>query len=359
MEEKNFRSNKLTHLFETLLQQEEQEKQQEQEQEELEQQEEEDEKREQAERATIPSFVMMGGGSAGGGRRKASESMRLLAHGQGQGQGQGHGHGQSEWSAEAVSCLLDSYAEKLVRGRGFLRNSDWEEVACTLNAREHSRGPKSVRQCRDKVDSLKKRYKLEKKKAADSGCSLVSWPLYGKIDEMMTCQSMVSRIPGGVDAGVKLPFSEPSHPDAFRVGSEQHGFAAENVYGMPFRKKGKMTIMEDTDVLSEDDDSDSSSHQHRQDKHSNRTGSLDEGSHSRRGPGQAGVSEKASTRKRKAKSVDPIQSLADAVVGFSDVFARIEMAKMEIYTKMKLEIAKLEKKNWKWGSSSSSSSSET
>ena len=50
------------------------------------------------------------------------------------------------------------------------------------------------------------------------------------------------------------------------------------------------------------------------------------------------------TKRRQQASSDPIRALADAIVGFSDVYARIELAKMEIYTDLQLNIAKLQNK---------------
>lgn len=312
MEEKSLRTNKLTHLFETLLQQEEQERQHEQEQEEKELEQE----LEQRSRFAMGGARMMGfekKKSIGSGKKRSvadRESLRF---------------GQSEWSAEAVSCLLDCYAEKYASGRGYLRNTDWEEVVSTVNAREGMRDRKTMKQCRDKVDSLKKRYKLEKRKAVDSGSSVVSWPLYGKLDDMMTFQSRVARIPGGVDAGVKVPYPEPSHHDL------QLDFPEEFGYDLPFRKKGKMSI----------DDADGLSDEGFNKQHSSRTGtqeSLDEGSHSH---SRKGFEQQTFSNKGKAKAVDPTESYVEQ--GFSEVFARIEMAKADIIAKMTQEIAQLER----------------
>lgn len=357
MEEKSFRSNKLTHLFETLLQQEEQERQQEQEQEE---QELEQEEQEQVQRRMVADPGRRYPGNAliqpvGTGRRKIGdrESIRFAvrhvpptARSDNESK-RAKNAGQSDWSAEAVSCLLECYAEKYASGRAYLRNSDWEEVVCTVNAQEGLRDRKTVKQCRDKVDSLKKRYRMEKRKAGGSGSSVISWPLFSKLDDMMSYQTRVARIPGGVDAGVKLPFSDPTHPEFFHGGAEQLDSLVEFT-DMP-RKKRK--VIDETDGLS--DEEFDSSPRHGPDKHSGTQESLDEGSRSRKGLEQPGISGKACSSNPKP----PLQALTDAVVGFSDVFARIEMAKMKIFTKMKLEMAKLERMSKEDSSSSSSSSS--
>ena len=44
---------------------------------------------------------------------------------------------------------------------------------------------------------------------------------------------------------------------------------------------------------------------------------------------------------------NPVQALADALVGFSEVYSRIEVAKMELFSKMNLELARLRKRRRK------------
>jgi len=50
---------------------------------------------------------------------------------------------------------------------------------------------------------------------------------------------------------------------------------------------------------------------------------------------------------------NPVQALADDLVGFSEVYSRIEVAKMELFTKMNLELARLRKRRRKNGGSGS------
>jgi hypothetical protein len=49
---------------------------------------------------------------------------------------------------------------------------------------------------------------------------------------------------------------------------------------------------------------------------------------------------------------NPVQALADALVGFSEVYSRIEVAKMKLFTKMNLELARLRKRRRKNSSNS-------
>jgi len=58
-------------------------------------------------------------------------------------------------------CLLEAYTEKFTQlNWGNLRGRSWEEVAFVVSERCENQS-KSVEQCKNKVDNLRKRYKLE------------------------------------------------------------------------------------------------------------------------------------------------------------------------------------------------------
>ena len=96
---------------------------------------------------------------------------------------------REEWSDGAISCLLDAYTEKYLQlNRGNLRGSDWEEVASMVSERSDGQKPaKTVDQCKNKVDSLKKRYKTEKTRGmvAANGATLSYWPWFKKVDQIV------------------------------------------------------------------------------------------------------------------------------------------------------------------------------
>lgn len=96
---------------------------------------------------------------------------------------------REEWSDGAISCLLDAYTEKYLQlNRGNLRGSDWEEVAVMVSERSDGQKPaKTVDQCKNKVDSLKKRYKTEKNRGmlANNGVTLSYWPWFKKVDQIV------------------------------------------------------------------------------------------------------------------------------------------------------------------------------
>lgn len=89
---------------------------------------------------------------------------------------------REEWSDTAISCLLDAYTEKFTQlNRGNLRGRDWEEVAAIVSER-CDKQMKSVEQCKNKVDNLKKRYKLERHRMNNGGVSASHWPWFKKME---------------------------------------------------------------------------------------------------------------------------------------------------------------------------------
>lgn len=89
---------------------------------------------------------------------------------------------REEWSDAAIACLLDAYTEKFTQlNRGNLRGRDWEEVAVIVSDR-CKRQSKSVEQCKNKVDNLKKRYKLERHRMSNGVVSASHWPWFKKME---------------------------------------------------------------------------------------------------------------------------------------------------------------------------------
>ncbi|GLJ56127.1 hypothetical protein SUGI_1204930 [Cryptomeria japonica] len=94
---------------------------------------------------------------------------------------------REEWSDTAIGCLLDAYTEKYVQlNRGNLRGRDWEEVALVVSERcERQKSAKSIEQCKNKVDNLKKRYKSERHRLSSGSSAVSHWPWYKKMDQIV------------------------------------------------------------------------------------------------------------------------------------------------------------------------------
>lgn len=89
---------------------------------------------------------------------------------------------RDEWSEGAVSSLLEAYEAKWVlRNRAKLKGHDWEDVAKYVSSRANSsKSPKTQTQCKNKIESMKKRYRSESATADVS-----SWPLFPRLDLLL------------------------------------------------------------------------------------------------------------------------------------------------------------------------------
>ncbi|XP_023539307.1 uncharacterized protein LOC111799983 [Cucurbita pepo subsp. pepo] len=115
---------------------------------------------------------------------------------------------REEWSDAAISCLLDVYTEKFTQlNRGNLRGRDWEEVAATVSERCEKQS-KSVEQCKNKVDNLKKRYKLERQRMSDGGISISHWPWFKQMEQIVG-NSLTMKVVSDEDRSVGSPATTP------------------------------------------------------------------------------------------------------------------------------------------------------
>lgn len=93
------------------------------------------------------------------------------------------------WTEEATATLVDSWGRRYMElNRGNLRQKDWQEVADAVNAR-HGHTKKTRRtdvQCKNRIDTLKKKYKTERAKIAESNGTLTSpWPFYSRLEPLI------------------------------------------------------------------------------------------------------------------------------------------------------------------------------
>ncbi|XP_039034628.1 trihelix transcription factor ASIL2-like [Hibiscus syriacus] len=93
------------------------------------------------------------------------------------------------WSEEASSTLIDAWGRRYVElNRGNLRQKDWQDVADAVNAL-HGHTKKTHRtdvQCKNRIDTIKKKYKTEKTRiAASNGTLTSSWPFFERLDGLI------------------------------------------------------------------------------------------------------------------------------------------------------------------------------
>lgn len=117
---------------------------------------------------------------------------------------------REEWSDAAIESLLDIYQEKFMQlNRGNLRGRDWAVVAEMVNEKQKS--CKSVEQCKNKIDNLKKRFKVEVQRMSGcGGIGVSSWHWFKKMKDILVISSPEedrNRIAAGSNASSIVVFN--------------------------------------------------------------------------------------------------------------------------------------------------------
>lgn len=116
-----------------------------------------------------------------------AETLVPSTAGNGGGGGHGHGHGRDDcWSEGATNTLIEAWGTRYVElNRGNLKQKHWKDVADAVSGRENcSKTSKTDVQCKNRLDTLKKKYKLEKSRIFSNGGNS-KWPFFNKLDELI------------------------------------------------------------------------------------------------------------------------------------------------------------------------------
>ncbi|KAM4110660.1 hypothetical protein ACJW30_05G008700 [Castanea mollissima] len=111
---------------------------------------------------------------------------RSAGSGAGGSSGGGGGGREDCWSESATAVLIDAWGERYLQlSRGNLKQKHWKEVADIVSSREdYRKTPKTDIQCKNRIDTVKKKYKLEKARIATGGGSS-KWPFFDKLDHLI------------------------------------------------------------------------------------------------------------------------------------------------------------------------------
>ncbi|KAF1863820.1 hypothetical protein Lal_00030933 [Lupinus albus] len=109
--------------------------------------------------------------------------------------GGGGGGGREDcWSEGGTAVLIEAWGERYLElSRGNLKQKHWKEVAEIVSGREdYTKTPKTDIQCKNRIDTVKKKYKSEKAKIAAAGAPS-KWPFYERLDRLI---GPTAKIPG-------------------------------------------------------------------------------------------------------------------------------------------------------------------
>lgn len=111
----------------------------------------------------------------------------------------------SDWTEDESFALLDAWGERFLKhGRKSLRSEEWQEVAEKVN--QNSKIVRTDTQCRNRLDTLKKKYKKEKSRLGESRGVTGRWVYFNKMDMLMS--SKQTGLSCGVDSG-EYVFTNP------------------------------------------------------------------------------------------------------------------------------------------------------
>ncbi|KAF8393335.1 hypothetical protein HHK36_021577 [Tetracentron sinense] len=105
-----------------------------------------------------------------------------------------------DWTEHATFVLLDAWGNRFLQlGRKSLRSEEWQEVAEKVS--QASKAERTDTQCRNRLDTLKKKYKREKMKFAETGSTTSKWVYFKKMDMLMTSSPPQAGLSCGLDSG--------------------------------------------------------------------------------------------------------------------------------------------------------------
>lgn len=93
------------------------------------------------------------------------------------------------WSEDATYTLIEAWGDRYIElKRGNLRQKHWQEVAAAVNSL-HGHTKKLRRtdiQCKNRMDTVKKKYKIEKSRVSNSAGDYTSpWPFFVRLDSLL------------------------------------------------------------------------------------------------------------------------------------------------------------------------------
>ncbi|KAL6974380.1 hypothetical protein U1Q18_028562 [Sarracenia purpurea var. burkii] len=106
-----------------------------------------------------------------------------------------------DWTDHSTFVLLEVWGDRFLQlGRKSLRSEDWQEVAEKIS--EESKAEWTDSQCRNRLDTLKKKYKKEKAKMEATTGYISKWVFFKKMDMLLNSSSRQNcGLPCGIDSG--------------------------------------------------------------------------------------------------------------------------------------------------------------
>lgn len=109
----------------------------------------------------------------------------------------------TDWTESETVILLDAWGDRFLKhGRKSLRSEEWQQVSKKVS--QESKFERTDTQCRNRLDTLKKKYKKEKMKLRESEGSTSKWVYFEKMDMLLSSGPQQAGLSCGVDSGENM-----------------------------------------------------------------------------------------------------------------------------------------------------------
>ncbi|WOK95656.1 hypothetical protein Cni_G04363 [Canna indica] len=233
------------------------------------------------------------------------------------------------WSEGETSALVDAWGDRYIElNRGNLRQKHWQEVADAVNCRPGAgrRPARTDVQCKNRIDTLKKKYKAEMSRV---GTGMESqWPFFYRLQSLIGSSPPTAggkKPPASPPFALPLPFHRKSSPlpaaTAVRSAERKEKRPAANAFPVdnPFLRRAAAAAA----AAAEDNDDEDEVGSGSPSRSSSRSGRV--------------------WKKGREGEGSGIRELARAITRFTEIYERVEGAKqrqmMEL-EKQRMEFAK-------------------
>ncbi|KAK7389684.1 hypothetical protein VNO78_24938 [Psophocarpus tetragonolobus] len=268
----------------------------------------------------------------------------------GNGGGGGGGGGREDcWSEGATAVLIDAWGERYLElSRGNLKQKHWKEVAEIVSGREdYTKAPKTDIQCKNRIDTVKKKYKSEKAKIAAGATS--KWPFYDRLDQLIgpsakipgaggasgtsaagNSNSQPQKVPLGIPVGVRGSANQYHHPQKPQQQQQQVTPVPLKNQKIQFRRRGP-----EAESASEERDASSPA---------SSDSFPPEGFERKRARVMSSNAEKGSGERRKTKGWgSAVRELTQAILKFGEAYEQAESSKLQQVVEMEKQRMKFAK----------------
>ncbi|KAG0454750.1 hypothetical protein HPP92_023700 [Vanilla planifolia] len=228
------------------------------------------------------------------------------------------------WSEGETSMLIDAWGDRyLDLNRGNLRQKQWQEVAAAVNARPGGgrRPPRTDVQCKNRIDTLKKKYKIEKTKISDGTVSS-QWPFYSRLDMLVGSSISAKKTPPSPPLALPLPSHRKGLPLPAAAAAAAAA-AVRPVDPLPVREKRQSALPVDDPFFRRNFTAAAAAAAAAADGHSG-SSSRSSRSSMERSKSSRERSARGWRRKREETEGDGIRELARSIERLAEIYEKVE-----------------------------------